>query len=206
MSATAEGAHAAPLEFRFKGDRHYIHGTDMFNALVGTHGADALRNIRFTIHGFVRTPQCVVYHVRAPDALADVCGVKVRAAFELDGVPHWVVLTESPRPGLGGRYEYREERVTSLCTIGGQGIALSGASPFTFIETIVAMNKHLHQNRFKDAAGKWIFTGIDLIRGCDAREGLSLQLGPDPNPRLTRAQIVHLDQPIGSLFFSLIKA
>jgi hypothetical protein len=195
-----------PVEFRFKGDRDYIQGTDLFDALVGTHPADTLRNIRFTIHGFVRTPHVDVYDAPSREALARVQDVKARAVYERGGAPHWLALVESSRSGAAGRYAYREERVTNLCSIDGHAIALDGASPFTFIETIVAMNKHMHQKRFGDAPGKWIFTGIDLARGCDAREGLELRLGPDPNLRLTRARILHLGQDIGSLFFSLIKA
>jgi hypothetical protein len=193
------------FEFRFKGDRDYVHGTDMFNALVAAHPAASLHDIHFTIHGFVRTSGCDVYRARSREALGDLQDVKVRASFDFAGVMHWLALKESSVPRLAGRYEYREERVTSLCDVRDHTITLRRRSPFTFIETVVAMNKHMHQTVFADAVGKWIFTGIDLAHGCDAREQISLHTGGDVNYRLTRTRIAHRDGVIGNLFFSLIK-
>ena len=194
-----------PVQFRFKGTRDYVQGPDLFNALVAIHRPEALRNIRFTVHGFVRNAHCEMFHARSREALADLADVKARASFDRDGVPQWVVLKESSTPGPVQRTDYDEARVVDRCEIRERSAVLMGASPYTFIETIVSMNKHLHQSVFPDAVGKWIFTGIDLGRGCAAREDLALRLGSDPNVRLTRAQIVHQGQPIGSLFFSLTK-
>jgi hypothetical protein len=196
-----------PLEFRFKGDRDYIHGTDMFNALVGVHPAKILREVHFSIHGFVRTPHCEVYQTDLKETVATLEHIKVRASFDLGGVAQWVVLKESSLAPSSPvkRYEYPEDRISSLCDIQDYSVALNRESPFTFIETVVSMNKHMHEKLFANAMGKWIFTGIDLRDGCDARKGLALRLGRDVTFRLTRAEIVHNGQAIGNLFFSLVK-
>jgi hypothetical protein len=193
------------LEFRFKGDRDYIHGTDIFNALVGVHPPADVRNVHFTIHGLVRTPRCELYQADSREAVSVLQGIKVHASFDLLGVTQWLALRESSASGSVRRYEYAEDRVTALCDVRDHLVVLNRHSPFTFIETVVAMNKHLHLTEFSDAVGKWLFTCIDLKRGCDAREGISLQIGRDVNYRLTRAEIVLYGQVIGNICFSLVK-
>jgi hypothetical protein len=194
-----------PLQFCFKGDRDYIQGADIFNALVGIYPAASLRNVHFTIHGFVRSSHCNVYEADSRDAVSELRDTRARASFDLRGVTRWVALKEASAPGLAERCEYPEDRVTSLCDIQHYCIALDSESPFTFIETVVAMNKYLHQKAFADAVGKWIFAGIDLEGGCDARQGLVLKVGRDINYRLTRTEMTHNGNAIGSLFFSLVK-
>lgn len=197
---------SAQLEFCFKGGRDYIHGTDMFNALVGVHPTVMLHKVHFTIHGFVRTPRCEVYRTDSREALRELRDVKVHASFDLGGITQLIALKEASTLEPARSYEYSEDRVTSLCDVHDHGIALKRESPFTFIETVVAMNKHMHQTLFADATGKWLFTGIYLEEhGCDRREGISLHIGHNVNYRLTRAEIVHNGQVIGNLFFSMVK-
>jgi hypothetical protein len=104
------------------------------------------------------------------------------------------------------RYEYDEARVVSLCSIVGDDITLTKKSPFTFIETLVAMNKHLHQRMFPEAPGKWLFTRIDLTVGCDDRENLALRLRHNMNYRLTKSDILVDGRKVGDLYFSLVKS
>jgi hypothetical protein len=166
-----------------------------------------LREVHFSIHRFVRTPHCEVYQTDSKESLATLENIKARASFNLGGISQWAALKElsSSPSGPAKRYEYPEDRVTSLCVIQDRSVALNGESPFTFIESVVAMNKHMHQKLFADTLGKWIFTGIELTHGCDARKGLALRISRDVNFRLTRAEVLHHGQAIGNLFFSLVK-
>ncbi|WP_150048056.1 MULTISPECIES: hypothetical protein [Methylomonas] len=101
---------------------------------------------------------------------------------------------------------YDEERVTSQCRIEGDGIWLIGESPFSFIETLVSMNKYLHQQLFPDAVGKWIFTRIDLDQESDAQSGLALLLKHNLNYRLTKSEILLDGKRLGDIYFSLVAA
>lgn len=205
MNAQGVAVHTEPVEFRFKGARDYVQGPDLFNALVGIHPASALSNVHFTIHGFVRTARCEAHLASSREALSTLQDVRARANFDLRGETRWVALREGSPSVLAARDEYFEERITSHCRIDDHRVVLGGESSFTFIETAVAMNKYMHQRLFADISGRWIFTGIDLAQGCDARSGISLKIGSDLNPRLTRAEIVHEGRAIGRLFFSLLR-
>lgn len=195
------------IEFRFKGRRDYIQGPDMFNALTDAAGKDGLRSIRFTAHGFVRTPVCNLYLSDDPNGLADVADIRARCQFEKDGKMRWLALTEGAGDAAsGGRYDYDEERLVAASRMEGESIALIQPSPFSFIESIVAMCKHMHQQMFPDVQGKWIFTRIDLDEVCEVQEKLSLRFRHNMNYRLTKSDILFDGQKIGDLYFSLVKA
>ena len=199
---------AGQIEFRFKGRRDYIHGTDMFNAMLDTcRSVGELRNIRFSVHEFVHAPVCRLWIANSKDEVSGVDGVRARCQIEVNGSVHWMALTELGGDQLtGGRYEYDEDGIVSLCRISEDGISLIHESPYTFIENIVAMNKHMHQQMFPEAPGKWIFTRVDLDQDCDAKANLSLKFRHNMNFRLTKSDILVDGQKIGDLYFSLMKS
>jgi hypothetical protein len=195
------------IEFQFKGERNYIHGTDMFNAMIATHSGIIINNIRFTAHDFVHSPICQLYQADSKEALNNIQDIRARCQFDVNGITHWLALTQMDVDATpANRYEYDEEQIISLCRMEGEGIVLTQHSPFTFIENIVAMNKHMHQQLFPDALGKWIFTRIDLVVGCDVREKLALQLKHNMNYRLTKSDILVDGKKVGDIFFSLVKS
>jgi hypothetical protein len=198
---------ARQVAFKFKGARNYIHGTDMFNAIITDPTGIALKNIRFTIHDFVNTPICQVFLSDNKDDLNNVHGICARCQYDENGITHWLALTEVDSDAtLGGRYEYDEDRIVSLCALEQDKIILKEHSPFTFIETVVAMNKHMHQQLFPDASGRWIFTRIDLVTAINERDNLALQLKHNMNYRLTKSDILLNNNKVGDIYFSLVKS
>lgn len=195
------------FEFQFKGARSYIHGTDMFNAMVSSYPGAGLSNIRFTVHDFVHTPVCLLYLADSMDELNTVRDIRARCQFEVNGEMRWLALTQGAGDATSGvRYGYDEEQIISLCRMVQDGIVLAQQSSYSFIENIVAMNKHMHQQLFPDAVGKWIFTRIDLAAFCDAREKLALQFRHNMNFRLTKSDILVNGSKVGDIYFSLVKS
>jgi hypothetical protein len=196
------------IEFQFKGTRNYIQGPDIFNAMIGVGGnATELSNIRFSVHDFVRTPICRIYEGSSKEEINSVQDIRARCQFDVHGISRWLALTQySGDAASGKRNDYDEARVVSQCRMEGEGVTLVRQSPFTFVETIVSMNKHMHQQLFPEVAGKWIFTRIDLQNGCVAQEKLALQFRHNMNYRLTKSDILADDKKIGDLYFSLVKS
>lgn len=195
------------IEFQFKGARNYIQGTDMFNVMISSYPDVDVTNIRFTVHGFVSTPLCLLYSADSKEALNEVADIRARCQFDAEGVTHWLALTQGEGDEISGsRYEYDEERIISSCRMEKEGIVLAQQSPYTFIENIVAMSKYMHQQLFPEAVGKWIFTRIDLTADCDERENLALQFKHNMNYRLTKSDILVNDKKVGDLYFSLVKS
>jgi len=195
------------IELPFKGTRNYIQGPDIFNAMTTLQTGECLNNIRFTVHDFVRSPSCRLHLTESKQALSDIKDIRARCHYDADGIKYWLALTQVEGEAASGiRYEYDEERLTSLCHIENDVVSLNQQSPFTFIETIVSMNKHLHQQLFSDVVGKWIFTRIDLDSFCNEREHLVLKFKHNMNYRLTKTDILVNGGKVGDLYFSLVKS
>lgn len=196
------------ITLQFKGARNYLHGTDLFNAIIEEYGASNICDLRFSVHEFILVPECILYAADTQAELNALRDTHVRCQFMANGVARWlaVVPVADSSVAVGGRYEYNEQDVISLCTLNNESITLTGTSPFSFIETVVAMNKQLHQSLFADAVGKWIFTRIDLNARCDARENITLSLRHNMNYRLTKSDILLAGAKIGDIYFSLVKS
>jgi len=196
------------IKFQFKGARNYVHGTDMFNTMIAAYADEkSLSNIRFSVHGFVHKLHCQLYAADTKEALNSVPDVRARCQFDKNGSTKWLVLTENDGDtALDERYEYDEDRVISLCSMETDSIILTQKSPFSFIETIVAMNKQLHQQLFPEVIGKWVFTQIDLETDLSDRENLALRFMHNMNYRLTKSDILVNGTKVGNLFFSLVKS
>ncbi|MGJ0484859.1 MAG: hypothetical protein ACR65R_10030 [Methylomicrobium sp.] len=195
------------VEFQFKGARNYIQGPDLFNAMIDLGSPLAsLHNIRFIAHQFVDSPICEIYVARTKEELNQISEIHARCQLDVDRTPHWIALKPYGSDKTGKRGDYDEARLISYCRLEGEKIRLSRPSPFTFIETIVSMNKHLHHQLFPDVPGKWIFTRVDLDSGCNEREHLELHFKHNMNYRLTKSDILVNGQKLGDLYFSLVKA
>lgn len=195
------------IEFQLKGEREYIHGTDMFNAIIDAMGKGEVRNICFTAHGFVKTPICKLFLSDNKEELASIGEAKVRCHFDVEGKMHWATLVEDADNTVPGkRYEYDEASIISVCLMEDEEIVLTQPTKFSFIENIVAMNKHMHQQMFPEIQGSWVFTRIDLEVGCEANNNLKLHFRHNMNYRLTKSDILLDGKKIGDLFFSLVRA
>jgi hypothetical protein len=195
------------VEFKFKGNRKYIHGTDMFNKMTDFgHLPSHLHNIRFIAHKVVHSPLCNVYLTDKKEELNEIADICVRCQFDIDQSTHWMALTQATSAIPEQRYAYDEDQIVSLCSLKDSAITLTAPSAYSFIENIVAMNKHLHQHLFPEADGNWFFTRIDLDSGCEERAHLELHFRHNMNYRLTRSDILANGQKLGDLYFSLVKA
>jgi len=195
------------IEFQFKGEREYIQGPDMFNAVIGAMEKDEVRNICFTAHGFVKTPICKLFLTDDKQELAGIGEAKARCHFDKDGKTHWGALVEDADNTVAGRrYEFDEASIISACRMESEGIVLMQPTQFSFIENIVAMNKHMHLQMFPEIQGSWAFTRIDLDADCEANNNLELRFRHNMNYRLTKSDILFDGKKIGDLYFSLVKA
>ena len=199
-----------PMQFRFKGHRIYVHGSDMYDTMVNQieelYTREALGTIRLTIHKpafkqcdmVLGGPGEVPARPQRPIAEMVVKGIQ-------GPISAWLVETDRE---VEGRYEYDEDRIGDLCTITGNRIIIADDSGFSSIEVAVAMTKRLHIRIFPDNEGKWFFTRLDLSRPLEAGDALQLAIEFNhsfEDNRLTKSAIFSADAPIGRIFFSAVK-
>lgn len=150
--------------FQFKGDRHYLHGTDFYqhtqqllsDTLVDY---DFIKSIAF--RNFTER-QCRLSFIAPNDT--DVVPCSGKAVLETGKLqPFWWIETDE---AVLEHYPYAEQQVIDGCQIVDRSIQLAhpNVQHYSVIETIVALTKHLHYDIDPDVDGKWVFGQLNLVQ------------------------------------------
>lgn len=196
------------LLFPFKGSRTYVHGTDMFNKvckeLTTLHKDAPPRSLKFIIHRMTSYNLDLTIEENAENTQAGPSVVTL--SYEAEGTKYLVRLNENQNSSPTQRIPYDESRVISLCHLNKneKKISLPGQSPFTFIETIVAMNKALVTAVLPEAPGSWVFCRLesDAAIADEVSEGIEIIFKHNLGTRLTCSEVMHNGSPIAKIYFS----
>lgn len=183
------------LDLRYKGERKYLHGTDLFSALVketGSNGPVSLRLYRPMQH-----PLC--FRV----LLDNVPPQEYVAAFvwHEDENQHTGIVSEIPDEKVEGRYDYDEGDVIQMAQFDGLEVSLGSETKYSFVEKVVALQKAL-LNAIRGEKIDWWFSRLDLQTVPRSDASLRLTLTTKPGGRLVRSRIDADGQEVGSIFFS----
>ena len=143
------------LDFCFKGNRKYVHGTDIAMKLIKS-CADEVKNIDIAFHAITVNNMC--FSTEKPE------GKDVKVTFRCIQDENKVVLFGiENNTSIECRYEYFEESIVdnSIVDITEKSIILNTPTEYSFIEHIVAMNKSLLESIYTDINGKWYFTRLE---------------------------------------------
>ena len=214
MSASAPAIAAIrlePLALCFKGERDYLQGGDLVEAVSGVARRElGSRVARFqvAVHRFFRA-QPDLHWGMTNDARGFARPAAAGADFTVlaDGPALCGWLSESTR-AVDRRVPFDEPGIAARCKIDGDAIALRAQTGFLPIEVAVSMTKALHNARLPADSGRWIFTKLDLQRLLQPRDGadLAVELKGNLHGRLTKSEIRAAGQPIGWIYFSLLPA
>jgi len=193
------------LNLAFKGGRDYLHGTDMYDAII-----DSLRNaapllvqapFSMSIHEFARS-QCDLLYTIAPDCCPKPDDGRVEFSLA-SGVSGW--LRETGRPVQESR-PYPEDEIVASSKIEGNAIVAGALDTFSAIEILVANTKRLHST-LRGSEEKWAFTRLDLERPLERSDadGFKIELSSALGNRLTKSIVSTGRQVLGHIFFSAIR-
>jgi len=149
---------ATALSLGFKGERTYIQGGDIYDAVTaGIREVDESSYVEhLAFRQFARGDCDLVWH--KPDAGKRLVG-QGKVSFAGDRRPFWIV--ESSREAVGRR-TFDEESIVQPAVSDGQRITLRVRSAYTPIEEIIALTKRLAYELTPDVEGKWVFGQLDL--------------------------------------------
>ena len=195
------------LDFKFKGSRTYVHGTDIYNAIIEyareKMGLEDISNIRYTLHKVMRTNLDMEIYIneRVPKkpetAVVFLC--------ESGGAKYQFMLHENHRE-ITGRYEYDEDGIVKDCLLNreGQLLELTDKTPYSDIELIVAINKAMMNLLFPDGPGKWYFTKLELEKAVGKTDYSSIKtrLIRNLNFKLTKSEVFIDGVLRGYIYFS----
>jgi hypothetical protein len=196
------------LALCYKGDRDYLHGTDIYNAvtehLAALYPAGDARASYFIFHAFARRA-CVMFVGGKGDMGEAKAPPIVEFGMSFDDAEVTGYLIESDQE-ITCRNPYDEAKIWRTSVVEGQNISVSGDTGFSAIEVAVALTKQLHNMLFPVPQGKWVFTKLELSRllqNADAIE-MEISLKSNFNNRLTKSALNARGKQIGHIYFSLV--
>lgn len=193
---------AIPLNLQFKGQRDYIHGTDVYNAIqsLAFHLTDSIEafvsNLAF--RRFAKN-DCDL-SLNQPDTNLDYVAKGKISDSQGQEIRHfWVLETErAPK----GRYAFDEKKIVTTATIKDKEIALQGQTAYSPIEETIALTKTLHYHLMPEISGKWVFGQLDLVRPFSPiRHNLRVELISVKARRFSMNKIFEDDELTGDIRF-----
>jgi len=152
------------LSFQFKGNRNYVHGTDVYTSLIkklDEQGFQSLSHFELTFRKISNKNQiCMI-----TDKLPEIEKNRVFATFSyfLNQKKFYGVLSENDSSSVTDRYVFDENIITSKCHLDqiNKLLELNFELPFSVIDTIIAMSKH-YLISTRNETGNWFFRTIKL--------------------------------------------
>ncbi|EAK5847971.1 hypothetical protein BAY65_06940 [Campylobacter lari] len=190
------------LKFDFKENRNYIQGPDIYNTILSIYGDNIASNFELSFHNIAYNN--LILTDTKPDDLKDlrfICSftTKDSLVYCLYGIDN-----QFSKPTFSRSYP--EENITKNTTINHneKSIILNNASNFTYMEEIVALNKHLMNNIFPQIQGKWYFTKLQLQNiPLEKSYPIKIVFKSNFNFLIIKSEIYFDNKLLGFIYFSL---
>ena len=185
------------LFFPFKGERNYVHGTDIYNKLKDITLSFNPKKMDVRFNGMSKKSLIVKKN-------ADISLAKVNFSFESSGVEYRYSLIEGSTDIIA-KSIYDENVILRLSALNleRKEVCQQSNSGYTFIENVVALNKYLLSSILTEKKGKWLFTRIEIERFADESSLVVIKLVKNFNYRIVKSDIYVDNDCIGSIYFSL---
>jgi len=138
------------IKFKFKGNRNYVHGSDIFNNITAL-----LKEDEFTLDLSIRkvsTSYCVLKQ-QAEDGDVVTSIIKTNSG-------QYVLVNGNE--SVTERYEFDEENLVANASIDNTLISMDSNTHFTLIENVIALTKKLNYSLEPEVDGKWLFGQLKL--------------------------------------------
>ena len=196
------------LEFCFKGNRTYVQGPDIFDAVLKKmnirYGKEKITNIKYSAYEMLHS-NADVYFLEQFNK-NDFSKINSIITFKLDAKKTTVVVVENDDT-IECSTEYSEDIVRCNSVINNDTIIFNNSLPDSLTEIIVSMNKYYLQRTVTNK-GKWIVTKFEYnnlidIENIEEKE-LKLELTNNFNNKLTKSVIKVNNLVVGFIYFSLV--
>lgn len=195
-----------PLELTFRGERTYLHGTDLYQGILAALGDTAPPGpVSLTFHSLLKNQPDLIFGAEDLRQLRE--DPTFRGELRLgsrDALVH-AALMESTRP-VTLRRPCNEVDVTTTAVVDEAGKFASIHEPQTGcpIEQVVFLNKHLHLHLLPHLSPKWLFARLELTTPLPQQSPRSLKvvLKQVLGNRFTRSEVLFDDLRVGHISFS----
>ena len=205
---TSMVTHGVPANFGFKGNRNYVHGSDIYPAalciareLWGRYPDEVM----CTFHNLLKSQG--IFRLRSGVKESSSEDIYARFVFRLGESKHELVLNATNQP-ISVTHPYDEEEVLRFSEMSTRSIRMIVRNDYSYIEQIIAMTKRLHHVVYTDVHDKWLFTKLhikDRIAPEDYCENaLEIRAGRKVQNILSQCSIFVNDWPVGHIFYSAV--
>ena len=205
---TSMVTHGVPANFGFKGNRNYVHGSDIYPAAL--HIARELwgrypDEVMGTFHKLLKSQG--IFRLCSGEKGDSAEDVFARFIFRFGESKHELVLNAVNKP-ISVTRPYDEDEVLHFSEMSIKSIRMIVRSNYSYIEQIIVMAKKLHHVIYTDVHDKWLFTKLhikDRIAPEDYCESvLEIQAERKIQNILSQCSIFVNDLPVGHIFYSAV--
>ena len=186
------------LNLPFKGERTYLHSTDIFPALLNITGP--IENLSIQFHKLTsKRLKAQFIHASDVEQLRRSKDICILMIFSRLGSQELIAVNETTEPVID-REPYKEELVTYGSTIKGKEISQNNPKSGSFIHRAVGLNKKL----LNSIVGKhsWLITQLDLKKAPVEPDELTLRLERVIGNLIYQSVIVGNGKVLGKIIFS----
>ena len=198
------------LKFKYKGNRNYVHGTDIIN--------ETIKHLNYLVYfpdsfeisfkNLVRTDlEICVFNI--DDDIGENLmneDVLAFATFKF-AKKTYTILYKKTEKEIKSSYPFSEDKIIKQTILNQEkkSITYLSKNNYTIIELIVAMNKHLLTKLNPNESGKWFFGKLKLEKNILAEKFSEIQITLIKNigVRYTQSLIKFDGSNVGFIYFSM---
>ena len=194
------------ISFRFKGNRTYVHGTDIFDKILDTSRTffkEYPTWIKGSFHRLLTND--AIFQIYNDSDTINNENFYARFSIKIKD-NSYQFLINSAKFLICSSYEYNEEMVLDKMVIEGKKARMTAKSSYTYIEQLVSMTKKLHLIIYPNTTPKWLFTKIEIRDVLDPalypKHELAIVAQKNFHNKLTQNAILYDGIYLGNIWFS----
>ena len=185
-------------DFKFKGKRNYIHGTDMYDKLLAH--VDGFDQLDMQFRAVCDRPLKLIEQDSIDITRSNPVSIKV--VFQGKS-RYFSYVFDDEKMSVEQRYVFDEDALVSQAVLSAEKTAmLKPVDGYTDIESVVAVNKVLLNHAFQGASVQWLFVRLKLNGPLDFKSNLTLKVIKNIGLKLVETEIICDNRTVGSVFFS----
>lgn len=187
------------VNFVFKGNRDYVHGTSLFNAIVNNIVDQGIQKgaLDISFRKMVHSSVCIIENRGfGPE---DAVTAHVSKSEGDDALA--LVLYEDDSVEDPVRVEFDEEAVCQGAIVDGNSITLVNPKHKDLIELVVSLCKKLHMESVADSK-KWVFSRYLGHFPIPEAKKVEIKIVKQVGVKLTKSDVLVNDKKIADIFFS----
>lgn len=196
------------LDFCFKGNRNYVQGPDIFDAVLeklkNNFDIDRFHKIKYAAHSMLHSNADL--YITKDFKKNDFKIINSVITFTFEDEKYYAIVSKNENQ-IPCKVDYSEEIVRTKSKIDVNRITFKNILDTSLTETVVSMNKFYLQETVTED-GKWIvvqFEYHDLTNYFNIKNKiLELELISNFNNKLTKSKVFIDNALIGYLYFSLV--